>query len=311
VTSFEEYAALARHLHDLHRTAEAGSAEASGRRQRLTAIADQLGQRLYAQWQRLAAIAQATNEPAPPVPPPMVVAWAQAPAGSGNSDLPPPPARWPGLPPPPGPPGLPPPRRPGLLPPPRRPESNTDRDLAALPTSVAGAPPPLPLPPQPFPPPSQVPPGEAQPGQAPWGRVPPDPERELILTRQQADETDAAASRAETLAGQPPLLPTWSPFGRAVAVYLGFAALVALLQFVLLMHPLARDADTGTQFAWICAGFPTIAFFSAYIVLSIWGKARLDVDGPARYPRLGFLLCYAAAPVSMLGFIMLNLISPF
>lgn len=338
-SGFDEYAALARHLHDLHRTGQAGSAQHITRLQRLSAHADQLGHRLYAQWQRLAAIGQATGEQVPAAPPPLVATpaadsapgqqrsagYGQPPGGYGQ-----PPgggygAAPAGVPWPPPPPGRAVPGPAGLPPPPRRPELATGEQRIPLPASASGAVLPYddgsgagvagpvsggPVSGGPVSggPVSAVP---VSGDPAASGGFPPDPEQELEAARRQLDEADAAANEAEQAAARPPLLPNWSPLSRAVTVYLAFSAGVAFLQFLMLMHPMVRGLDTGTQFAWICAGFPTIAFFSAYLVLSKWGRSPLETDGPPRFPKIGFLLCFAAAPFSMILFLLLNLVSPF
>ncbi|MFV2009232.1 MULTISPECIES: hypothetical protein [unclassified Micromonospora] len=310
-SDFDEYAALARHLHDLHRTGQAGAAQHQTRRQRLTGYADQLGQRLYAQWQRLAAIAQAAGMPAPPAPPPIAATPAAGSASgqqqSGGYDASPAGVPWP--PPPPPPPGraMPGQAMPGpvgLPPPPRRPELATGEQPVPLPTGASG-----PLSPAA---------GSVQPygggmgasgsvsaapvsgDPAAAGGFPPDPEQELEAARRQLDEADAAATEAEQAAGRPPLLPGWSPLARAVTVYLGFAAAVAVLQFGFFLNPVTAGVDYSTKWIWSCAGFPATGFFAAYFVISKWGRSRLETDGGPRFPKLGFLISFAGAAASML-----------
>ncbi|MDG4771853.1 hypothetical protein [Solwaraspora sp. WMMD792] len=307
---FDEYAALARHLHDLHRTGQAGSAQHQTRRQRLTGYADQLGQRLSAQWQRLAAIAQAAGVPAPPAPPPIAanpaagtVPGQQQSGGYGAS-----PAGVPWPPPPPPPPGRAMPGQSGagpagLPPPPRRPELATGEQRVPLPTGASGPPSPAAGSVQPYGGMGAAGPVSAAPvsgDPAAAGGFPPDPEQELEAARRQLDEADAAATEAEQAAGRPPLLPGWSPLARAVTVYLGFAAAVAVLQFGFFLNPVTAGVDYSTKWIWSCAGFPATGFFAAYFVISKWGTSRLETDGGPRFPKLGFLISFAGAAASML-----------
>ncbi|WJK36721.1 hypothetical protein [Solwaraspora sp. WMMA2065] len=305
-SDFDEYAALARHLHELHRTGQAGSAQHQTRRQRLTGYADQLGQRLYAQWQRLAAIAQAAGEQAPPAPPPIAAppAAGSAPGQrqSGGYGVSPAGVPWP--PPPPPPPGRAMPGPVGLPPPPRRPELATGEQRVPLPAGASGPPSPAAGSVQQYgggagaAGPVSGAPVSGDPTVA--GGLPPDPEQELESARRQLDEADAAATEAEQAAGRPPLLPGWSPLARAVTVYLGFAAAVAVLQFGFFLNPVTAGVDYSTKWIWSCAGFPATGFFAAYFVISKWGTSRLETDGGPRFPKLGFLISFAGAAASML-----------
>ncbi|WFE29326.1 hypothetical protein O7623_09095 [Solwaraspora sp. WMMD791] len=309
-SDFDEYAALARHLHDLHRTGQAGSAQHQTRRQRLTGYADQLGQRLYAQWQRLAAIAQAAGEPAPPAPPPIAAtpAAGNAPGQQRSGGYGASPAGVPWPPPPPPPPGRAMPGQAGpgpagLPPPPRRPELATSEQPVPLSAGAFG----------PSAQAEQVQPygvgaGAAGPvsaapvsgDPAAVGGFPPDAEQELEAARRQLDEADAAATEAEQAAARPPLLPGFTPLARAVTVYLGFAAAVAALQFAIFLNPFAATVDVSTKFIWSCTGFPAMGFFAAYFVISKWGRSRLETDGGPRFPKLGFLISFAGAAASIL-----------
>ncbi|WP_326552874.1 hypothetical protein [Micromonospora sp. NBC_01813] len=294
-SGFDEYAALARHLHDLHRTGQAGTAQHTTRTQRLTGYADQLGHRLYAQWQRLAAIAQAAGEQVPAAPPPI----AATPAADSAPGQP-----WPPPPPPPG--------RAGLPPPPRRPELATGEQRIPLPAGAAGASGAM-LPYDGGSAGAGIPvsaaPVSGDPAAA--GGFPPDPEQELEAARRQLDEADAAAYEAEQAAARPPLLPGWSPLSRAVAVYLAFAGAVAVLQFTFFLNPLTLGVDYGTKWIWSCTGFPTMGFFAAYFVISKWGTSRLETDGGPRFPKLGFILSFVGAAVSMVLLLVFLQVGPF
>ncbi|AVT34862.1 hypothetical protein C6361_27820 [Plantactinospora sp. BC1] len=145
----------------------------------------------------------------------------------------------------------------------------------------------------------------AGPGMPPARPV--DPLRELELARQSADGADVLIVQTETMAQQAPLFPSMSSLARATTVYLICAGFLMVVIWVLLSVAEVQQNkgfDTGTLavFSWSCAGLPTMAFFLGYLALSIWGKPRMIVGRPARYARLGFLICFLAAPVAFLGY---------
>jgi hypothetical protein len=281
--SFDEYAALARQLHDLQRSGERNAAQAARRRDATAAGVHQLGQRLAIQQQRLHQLARAIGQPPPGLAPAPRLA---KPPGPGPAPAPPP------LSPAPGPP---PPARalpaagadqPALLAGPDQqalPPGPTRLALPATPASPAGP--------------------QAAGGTVPAQRTAPvDPVSALESARQAADAADAAALRAETMAQQPALLPGWSPLARAAAVYAGCALVAVILQYALVLAANADAVDTISLFAWMCAGLPAMAFFAGYLVLTGWGKPRIVVGTPARYARLGFAICFVAMPVAYCGY---------
>ncbi len=137
-----------------------------------------------------------------------------------------------------------------------------------------------------------------------------DPYQEIELARQAADVTEAAVHQAETLAGQPTLLPAWSPLARSVGVYAGFGALVAVIHWILLIatgfNRIAVEkvsfGETFSLFAWSCGGLPTMAFFAGYLVLRTWGRPRIGTDDSAVHARLGFLICFLATPLAFCAY---------
>jgi hypothetical protein len=153
--------------------------------------------------------------------------------------------------------------------------------------------------------------GEAIRGQAvapPPAAVPPDdPFLSLATAQRYADTADAAILEAELLAQQAPLLPALSPLVRALAVYGATAAATALLQFALLVVADPGVIGPFALYAWMCAGLPAMAFFAGYLVLTVWGRPRVLAGAPARYPGLGFAVCFLATPVVYCGYSMLRL----
>ncbi|GAB3142357.1 hypothetical protein GCM10027290_16670 [Micromonospora sonneratiae] len=276
MASFDEYAALARQLHELQRSEERTAALAAQQRDAVVTGADRLGQRLVLQRQRLEQIAQAIGEQLSPPP------------DTG------PQAAGPGYPVMPGQPALPVPGPPGQLVPgqPALPVAGQHPVLPAGPTRLA-------LSADPARPPHSQQPAAAGPVPAPRP-APVDPVRALDLARQAADTADAVASRVETLAQRPPLLPGWSPVARAITVYGGFALIAVIMGVILFQQIDKRDLGSWfTAIAWSGAGLPAVAFFSGYLVLNAWGKPRIVVgQQPSGYLRLGFLICFLVVPAA-------------
>ncbi|GAB2950456.1 hypothetical protein GCM10027280_43650 [Micromonospora polyrhachis] len=312
MASFDEYAALARQLHELRRAEERTAAATSQRHDVLVAGADQLGQRLAAQRQRLHQIAQAIGEPPPalevdlrPVAGPGPTGWSGVPGQAMPPGQPPPSpgGPYPVLPAPEPHPALP---GPGAHP--ALPVAPTRLALPADPAQHPGRQPasPTQLPGQRPAPPASAPAGAApSAGPVPAPRpAPVDPAQALELARRAADAADQSAMRAETMAQQPPLLPGWSPIARALVIYGGFA-LLAVAMGVLLFHQLdtrAEKEDFGRWFsaiAWAGGGLPTLAFFAGYLVLNVWGKPRMAVGKqPSAHLRIGFLICFVVVPLA-------------
>ncbi|WP_230395222.1 hypothetical protein, partial [Plantactinospora alkalitolerans] len=149
------------------------------------------------------------------------------------------------------------------------------------------------------------------PGQVSGAAMPParpvDPRRELELARQAADGADVMIVQAETMAQQAPLLPSMSPLARAMSVYFGCAGVLAVIIWILLTVSEVQTLNGGDRnaiavFSWSCAGLPTMLFFVGYFVLSVWGKPRIIVGRPARYARLGFLICFLASPIAFFAY---------
>jgi hypothetical protein len=123
----------------------------------------------------------------------------------------------------------------------------------------------------------------------------------LALAGRSADVADAVATEVETLAQSPPLLRGWPPLGRALLVYLGCAGATVLAQTGLLVAADHHPMDTWTLLGWLYAGLPAMAFFAGYAVLSVWGKPLIGAEVPARYPRLGWAMCFLILPTIHYG----------
>ncbi|MFI7023478.1 hypothetical protein ACIBMZ_12285 [Micromonospora sp. NPDC049900] len=132
-----------------------------------------------------------------------------------------------------------------------------------------------------------------------------DPATELELARRWADEADRYAQQAEMLAQRPALLPSWSPMARAVAVYLGFSGVAVILMLVMVLASGVGAVGFGTLIAWMCAGLPAAALIGAWLVLGKWGRPASGAATPPRYPLLGFLLCFLAVPLAYCGYLLL------
>ncbi|GAB3984391.1 hypothetical protein GCM10027615_71860 [Plantactinospora veratri] len=175
----------------------------------------------------------------------------------------------------------------------------------ALPATPAAGPVPGPRLPPDVSPSGVGPVSGAGPGMPPAQPV--NPLRELELARQSADGADVLIVQTETMAQQAPLFPSMSPLARATTVYLICAGLLTGLIWIVLTVAEVKgtkglDAGTVGVFSWSCAGLPTMVFFLGYLALSVWGKPRMIVGRPARYARLGFLICFLAAPFAFLTY---------
>ncbi|MEU2662518.1 hypothetical protein [Micromonospora sp. NPDC007220] len=305
MSTFEEYAALARQLAERRQAGERGAAADADRRRNLHAAADYLQHRLTAQGQRLDQLGQAIGIPASSVPTgaaptPSTVPGAGPPAGVPDSapTFPAVPgagapgtsagdggrggAPFAGVGPGEGEPasaaGA--PGRPGVG---AYPQVGVGETRLALPTAASPAAGGVPAPR-----PAEV-----------------DPTVELELARRYADESDRHGQQTELLAQRPALLPGWSPVARSVTVYAGCAAVGAILMMIMVLASGVGLVDGFTLGAWICAGLPALSFFAGYLVLGRWGRPAMVAGTPPRYVHLGFLICFAAVPVAYVAFLLL------
>ncbi|MBQ1027587.1 hypothetical protein [Micromonospora sp. C95] len=272
MSTFDEYAALARHLAVQHRAGEQGAAAEAERQRDLGAAVEYLDRRLVAQGQRLDHLGRTIGvapggvppggPPGRPLSPPGYPGTASGP-GTGSAG--------------------------GAAAAPGRPEVGAYSPVGvgetgpALPVAVSATA-------------AGVPSPRA-------GEV--DPATELELARRWADEADRHGQQAELLAQQPALLPTWSPMARAVAVYLGFAGVAVLLMLVMVLASGVGVVGLSTLYAWMCAGLPAVSLIGGWLVLGRWGRPAVGAATPPRYPVLGFLLCFLAVPLAYCGYLLL------
>ncbi|MEU6075212.1 hypothetical protein [Micromonospora sp. NPDC047074] len=286
MSTFEDYAALARHLAAQRRAGEQGAAAESARQRNLHAAVDHLDRRLTAQGQRLDQIGHTIGSPPPPPGQPATGAApggpvpdaptsggpvAVAPTSGGLS------AGWPD--------GLP------------QPGAGSVGGAAAAPgRPEVGAY-------------AQGSPGEtalAVPGGVPAPRAGElDPVAELESARRWADEADRLGQQVELLAQRPALLPSWSPVARALAVYLGCAGVGVLLMLVMVLASGVGALGLGTLYTWMCAGLPAVSLIAGWLVLGRWGTPAVVTGTPPRYPLLGILVCFLAVPLAYCGYLLI------
>ncbi|MGC5330884.1 hypothetical protein [Micromonospora sp. DT62] len=302
MSTFEDYAALARHLAAQRRAGEEGAAVESARQRDLHAAVDYLDRRLTAQGQRLDQLGhtigsppQPPGQPAPGTPPggpvpaaptsggPVPAAptsggpVATAPRSGGPSAV-----------------GGPSAGQPHGLPPPGTGPLGGAAAVPGRPGVGAYA---------------QGSPGEtalAVPGAVPTPRAGElDPTAELESARRWADEADRLGQQVELLAQRPALLPSWSPMARALAVYLGCAGVGVLLMLVMVLASGVGALGLGTLYTWMCAGLPAVSLIAGWLILGRWGTPAVVVGTPPRYPLLGILVCFLAVPLAYCGYLLM------
>ncbi|MEU7995469.1 hypothetical protein AB0B83_09040 [Micromonospora sp. NPDC049060] len=312
MSTFEDYAALARHLAAQRQAGEQGAAAESARQRDLHAAVDYLDRRLTAQGQRLDQLGHTIGSPPPPPGQPAPGAAPVAPTpGAPASGAPVPAAPTSGAPvsaaPTSGGPaaaaptsgglsavGVPSAGRPDGLP---QPGAGSVGGAAAAPgRPEVGAYP-------------QGSPGEtalAVPGGVPAPRAGElDPAAELESARRWADEADRLSQQVELLAQRPALLPTWSPMARALAVYLGCAGVGVLLMLVMVLASGIGALGLGTLYTWMCAGLPALSLIAGWLILGRWGTPAVVAGTPPRYPLLGILVCFLAVPLAYCGYLLM------
>lgn len=298
--SYPEYAALARELSARQRGGEQAIAAEAEQRRALRAGVDQLGQRLAAQGQRLeqlgraigaappATTAEPVDRPAPVAAPPGGSAGAPGSAGQPSTPGSQPPATGSrARPPATGSPGQPPATRSPAQPPAtgspaQPPATGSPGQPPATGAGATGG--------------AAAAPGRPGVGAYPQGSLPGpragDAATELAAARQLADEADRYGQQAEALAHRPVLLPTWSPLGRAVGVYVACALTGSVLMLATLVGSPLPVSGLDLVAAGACAGVPLLSFLVGQLVLARWGRPVLGGDPPpARYVPLGFVLC--------------------
>ncbi|RGC67884.1 hypothetical protein C5N14_15485 [Micromonospora sp. MW-13] len=274
MSTFSEYAALARQLADQRRETDQDAAAEAGRRRAMHATLDQLTRRLAVQSHRLGQLGHAIGLPADPPPA----------AGGDRSGTTTPGSSTPGA-----------------------TSSGGTSGAGAVPDGGAAAAPGRPG-------------VGAYPSGAPGGAVVAlpaaagvptpraavaDPAAELAEARRLADETDRLVQVTEAVARQPPLLPTWSPLARALAVYTGCAAAGVVLMLIMVVAADLAVVGLGALYAATCAGLPVLSFVAGYLVLGRWGRPALGSDQPPRFVPLGFVTCVLLVPLAYCGYLLL------
>ncbi|MFI7514248.1 hypothetical protein ACIBVK_12230 [Micromonospora echinofusca] len=303
MATFEDYAALARHLAAQRRAGEQGAATEAARRRDLRAAVDYLERRLTAQGQRLDQLGHTIGCPPPPPGQP-------APGAAPGSPMPP------AAPAPGGPmPAAPTPGGPVAAAP-------TSGGLSAVGVPSAGQPHGLPQPGAGSTGGAAAAPGRPEVGAYPQGSpgetalavpggVPApragelDPAAELESARRWADEADRLGQQVELTAQRPALLPTWSAMARALAVYLGCAGVGVLLMLVMVLASGVGALGLGTLYTWMCAGLPAVSLIAGWLILGRWGTPAVVAGTPPRYPLLGILVCFLAVPLAYCGYLLM------
>lgn len=280
MSTFEDYAALARQLAELRREGERSAVQESHRLATVSAEVNRVADRLAGQHNRLYQLSQVLGQSLPETATPVSssagpdagVAGPVAVSAAGLSDRDDVPAGQRAVPPP--------------LP--------TGRP--ALPTA-AHVTPTVPGPRGSVDVPATS--GGGRPSEL-------DPAVELDRARQAVDAADGVLTRAEEAAQRPPLLPTWSPLPRALAVYGGCTLVAAGLMMLLVVSANIGLVDSLTLYTWMCTGLPAIAFFAGYLVLTRWGRPAVSLTGqPSRYVYAGFAICFVALPFLYCGYLVL------
>ncbi len=119
---------------------------------------------------------------------------------------------------------------------------------------------------------------------------------------QAIDQADAGARQAEERGLRPRLFPAMSPDGRNALTYSAAALCMWLVSCGLYaLSPRSGSAPIGLLL-WSVFGLPAIAFFAAYIVISVFGRSRLQPPDQVRHSaRLGGLICFGGM---LLGWIL-------
>ncbi|MFI0795627.1 hypothetical protein ACH4OY_23545 [Micromonospora rubida] len=290
MSTFSEYAALARQLADQRRETDQDAAAEAGRRRALHTMLDQLTRRLAVQSHRLGQLGHAIGLPADPAPTPggdrsgTTAPGSSAPGGTGPG------------------PGVSGSAGSGAT------SSGGTSGTGAVSYGGAAAA-------------SGRPGVGAYPPGAPGGAVVAlpaaagvpapragvaDPAAELAEARRLADDTDRLVQVAEAVARQPPLLPTWSPLARALAVYVGCAAAGVVLMLIMVVAADLAVVGLGAFYAATCAGLPVLSFVAGYLVLGRWGRPALGSEQPPRFVPLGFVTCVLLVPLAYCGYLVLS-----
>ncbi|GIF37460.1 hypothetical protein [Actinoplanes xinjiangensis] len=109
------------------------------------------------------------------------------------------------------------------------------------------------------------------------------------------NQADVEARKAEERGMRPALFPTMSPVGRNALIYSVAAFCTWLVACGLFILAPSDGASAGTLL-WSMCGLPAIAYFAAYIVISVFGRPRAQSLGDVEHSaRLGGLICFGGS----------------
>ncbi|MFG1950845.1 hypothetical protein [Micromonospora sp. NPDC048830] len=281
MSTFDEYAALARRLAAHRRENDRDTASEAARRRTLHATLDQLGHRLAAQGHRLDQLGRAIG-----VPPPAASSAATAPgspaagvSGSPAAAAPGPSAATVS--------GLPAAGGPSAGTASGPPAAGVSGSVAAVGAAVPGPPA-----------------GPSGPGPTGGPASGGDPAVALAETQRLAEEADRFLAHTEAVAHRPPLLPTWSPPARALVVYVGCALAGVVLMLAMVVASDLAVVGLGALYAATCAGLPVLSFLAGYLVLGRWGRPALGSEAPPRFAPLGFVVCALLVPLAYCAYLL-------
>jgi hypothetical protein len=102
--------------------------------------------------------------------------------------------------------------------------------------------------------------------------------------------SDNASQRALDEASRPGFLPTWPPRLRNVVIYLVWALVLLLVQWVFI-----AGGSTSAVVVWIV--LPTVAFAGGMYTAGVAGRIRLSRQRVERSPRIGAAFTYGILPL--------------
>ena len=127
---------------------------------------------------------------------------------------------------------------------------------------------------------------------------PVEPHEDLAKAAAALDRADIEANQAAARGQRPSLLPDWSAFNRAAAVYGAAAGIILIGQAV----AFSRSGSSTSGFLFLFV-IPAVAFLAAYLTLRFGSQTRVKQPEPKTYTRLGLLTCFLAGPVVVITFI--------
>jgi multidrug efflux pump subunit AcrA (membrane-fusion protein) len=120
-----------------------------------------------------------------------------------------------------------------------------------------------------------------------------DPDEAIRRAVQAIDQADVEARQAEERGMRPVLLPTMSTKGRNGLVYAAAAFGMWLVSCGLYSFSSRSGSASIGLLLWSLCGLPAMAFFAAYVVISIFGRAKVQSLGQVDHSaRLGGLICF-------------------